>query len=990
MNPSILFNTKNPPVFIVENEAFEGVKRIAQKVAKDFEKVCEKTDSVKIVSEKDFAQRRKDAENAEGNKEEIFIFATLGMSGITDRLIKEGKFDSREIIGKNEVYQIKFIENPFDGVDRALFVCGSDKRGTIYGMFALSEYIGVSPLHFWGDVEPILRENIEIKSDIETVSKEPGVKYRGFFINDEWPCFGNWTFSHYGGFTSQAYDHVFELLLRLKGNYIWPAMWTSSFALDGPGNANEELADIYGVVVGASHHEPCLRASEEWDKVRGPDSEYGNEWNYYTNKKGLLKYWEDGLKRSGKYEKIVTIGMRGERDSSMLGDNAALRDNIELLKDIIANQRELVKKYSDAKNPELLALYKEVEAYFYGNEEVEGLKDWDGLDNVICMLCEDNFGFMRTLPKAPLPTASMGKRRYGMYYHFDYHGGPVSYEWMPSTSFERTWEQMCMAYDYGIRYVWIVNVGDLKFNEVSLAYFLELAYDFEEWGTNSPNSIGKYTEMWLEKTFPSVSANIRAKMADVLHGYIRINSMRRPEALNAGIYHPCHYLETDRMLDQAANIEKINEEVYSALSKNEKDAWYSMIYFPAKASINLLRMHLYSAKNMHFARQGKKIANKYAALVTQCMEEDRNLFKTFGEFKNGKWKGMELEEHIGFVVWNDDNCRNPLRVQVEPFHKPRMVVSRKDREEVYHKAYGGPMTIRIDDFLYEDNSEVIIEVANDGVGSLDYFIAAKEFPDWLEIICEGDAGSLKGTFEDQTEIILRCNRSKLTNDIQYARLLIKDGVSVVAVEIRAKAHDTKALPPMTFLENNGVITIEANHFCTKKDIQSPTNGQIGFKELKNYGRSGIATSGGAMKVFPVTANFNPSDDKPSLSYRFLIDESGEYTAEIWTTPANPVEIKHPLRFMLSNPKNGSQTVTAVDSDFNAGSPSDKKWCQGVLDNIRICKTEIILDKGVQEIIIEPLDANLILERILIYKKDFPPLPSYLGPLESGYSRPDHV
>jgi len=330
MNVFIEYSAQNAAPFMVEPEAFEGVKRIAQKVAGDFEKACGTLPGI--------------TENIQSG-ESLVIFATLGRSPLMDKLIHEGKFDPSGICGKREVYQIKFLEEPFKGVSKTLLVCGSDKRGTIYGMFALSEFIGVSPLHFWGDAEPVCRERIEITKEAEIVSKEPSVKYRGFFINDEWPCFGNWASSHFGGFTAGMYDHVFELLLRLKGNYLWPAMWTSSFPLDGPGSLNEELADIYGIVMGSSHHEPCLRASEEWDKVRGSESVYGNDWNYYTNKNGLLRYWEDGIKRSGKYEKIITIGMRGERDSSMLGENSSLKDNIDLLKDIIKNQRELIKKH---------------------------------------------------------------------------------------------------------------------------------------------------------------------------------------------------------------------------------------------------------------------------------------------------------------------------------------------------------------------------------------------------------------------------------------------------------------------------------------------------------------------------------------------------------------------------------------------------------------------------------------------------------------------
>jgi len=948
----------NKYIITVESEAFEGVKRIAMKVAADFEKAGGILPEILQTYTGE-------------NQENSIIFATLGKSPIMDALIKNGKYDPSSISGKREVYQIKYI-------GKTLLICGSDKRGTIYGMFALSEYIGVSPLHFWGDVEPVRRENITITNKIETVSKEPSVKYRGFFINDEWPCYGNWTFKHFEGFTSDMYDHVFELLLRLKGNYLWPAMWTSSFALDGPGSANEELADIYGVVMGASHHEPCLRASEEWDKVRGKESVYGNEWNYYTNKNGLLKYWEDALKRSGKYEKIITIGMRGERDSSMLGDNSSLKENIDLLKDIIKNQRDLIKKHVNQNIdsvPQVIALYKEVEEYFYGGENAEGLKDWNELDGVTCMLCEDNFGFMRTLPTEETRNRKGG---FGMYYHFDYHGGPISYEWMPSISLERTWEQMTMAYDYGIKDIWIVNVGDLKFNETLLAYFLELAYDFEKWGTSAPNSIDCYTSMWLEKTFPDTETAIRGKMAEVFHGYIRMNAARRPEALNADIYHPCHYSETDRMLALADKIEALNEEVYNSLSENGKNAYYSTIYFPAKASINLLRMHLYAAKNRHYANQGRKTANNYAALVTECIEKDHALMKEFSNFKKGKWEGMELEQHIGFVKWNEDNCRYPLRYQVEPAYKPRMVVSRKDRNEIYTKTYGKPMTIYIDDFLYAENDEVILEIANDGIGALDYEIRQERLNNWLEL------STTRGRVESSNEIILRCNRKNLLNEIQIAKLKIMDNETAVAVEIRARAVDTSSLPQMTFLENNGVITINANHFCGKKDV----NG-CGFTELKNYGRSGCG-----MKVFPVTADFSKcaaDKDRPSINYRFLIEETNDYIVEVWTTPTNPVQNKSSLRFVLSDSRGKSHVITAVSSDFRAGSPSDSKWCQGVLDNIRINLASFTFEKGVQEISVGVMEAGLVLERILIYKIDpnvsinkTMPLISYLGPPESFF------
>ncbi|MCL1925259.1 MAG: glycosyl hydrolase 115 family protein [Defluviitaleaceae bacterium] len=970
--------------FIVEENAFLGVKKIANKVAKDFEKVSgnlpEILDNISTQNiKKDIAELKSDNSNVSSKiltETKEVLFATLGKSPLVENMIENKKFDSSEIKGKREVYQIKWVDN-------ILIVVGSDKRGTIYGMFALSEFIGVSPLHFWGDAEP-LRKNISLDLSIETISKEPSVKYRGFFINDEWPCFGTWTFSKFGGFTAEMYDHVFELLLRLKGNYLWPAMWTSSFALDGPGEENEKLADIYGIVIGASHHEPCLRASEEWDKVRGENSPYGNEWNYYTNKKGLLKYWEGGLKRSGKYEKIVTIGMRGERDSSMLGEEATVKDNVDLLKDIITNQRNLIKTHAN-ELPQLLALYKEIEEYFYGNEEVQGLKDWDGLEDVILMFCEDNFGFTRTLP-----TEEVRNKKFGMYYHFDYHGGPVSYEWMPSTPYKKVWEQMSKAYAHGVKDVWIVNVGDLKFNEVPLSYFMDLAYDFEKWGENL-NSVEQYIEEWFSKTFPVEPLEIQKLMAEVLNGYIKLNSWRRPEALNSSIYHPYNYLESDRILNIVKDLKQKNDEIYNGLYGSEKESYYSMIYLPAEASFNLIKMHIYSSKNMHYAEQGKKIANIYRDLVKNCIEHDKELFSNFAKFKNGKWKGMELEEHIGFTMWNDDNCRYPLRVTVEPFHKPRMVVSRADDKKIHHKTYGTPMTILIDDFLYLSsnensyNSQVFIEVANDGKEVLNYDIVTEnneDLPTWLELDMSNNE------VEYQEIVTVTLNREKLPKDednenkIQSTKFFITDGETKVAVEVKAKRVNIN-YPKFTFLENKGIITIDAHHFANKKDTEKGT-----FKHLKDYGRSG-----NGMKIFPPEISFNENEEKPSLTYKFVSPVSAEYIIELWTTPVNPVYANEPLRLLLeqnlsSEDMNNETTkmkqiITTVPKNFVAFH-TDPNWSKGVMENIRKTLTTISLKEGLQELTISPLETGLILERILIYREENKPKASYLGPLESYF------
>lgn len=959
------------PSIVVEQSGFEGVRRIAGKVAEDIRKVV--GEKPEIVTGKELT---------DGHRERVILCATLGRSPLLEELAAAGLVDmgvlyhnaedGTEPVPKREVYMIRRISCEFYGVREVLLICGSDKRGTIYGMFSLSEYIGVSPLCYWGDVRPVRKDTVHIGADIETVSKEPGVRYRGFFINDEWPCFGTWVNKRFGGFNAQAYDCVFELLLRMKGNYLWPAMWSASFPLDGPGSANEELADLYGVVMGYSHHEPCLRASEEWKKVCGPDSRYGNDWNFYTNEQGLLNYWEDSLKRSGKYENIITIGMRGEYDSCMLGPDATVEENVNLLKRIITKQKELIRKHVDRGGrevPLLLAVYKEVESYFYGDEHTPGLKEWEELSDVIFMLCEDNFGQMRTLPTEDIRDRQGG---FGMYYHFDYHGEPVSYEWVDSTPLSKVWEQMCQAYEYGIKDVWIVNVGDLKFHEVPLTYFMALAYDFDKWGSGNPDSYGEYTRQWVRQNFADVSPGIQDRIGKVFVDYIAVNALRRPEAIHAGIYHPCHYGETDRMLETARRIEDMSCEVMAALTAREKnegrsaDAYYSMIHYPAMASMNLLKMHLYVGKNHHYAGQGRVAANAYGDLTADCIRRDRELIGEWAAFLDGKWDGMQLARHIGFTKWNEDDYRYPVIARVEPTHCPKMSVSRRDEEEIAVKNYGQPMVIEVPDFQSAGCEEVKLEIANGGIGTLHYEIASERYengglPAWLTVT------PMRGNVEQLQEVSLRCIRELLPDTVEKVRLMISDGDTVVAVDVAGKAVRTDGLPDHTFFPVNGVIAIGAEHYCGKKDVDRGK-----YTLLRSYGKYGTG-----LKVLPATAAFDMTEERPEVVYRFCIEEAGEYRVDLVTAPFNSIENHRSVNMTVQGMK-----VELLPADFRAGEGSDPRWAAGVLNQERSCSVALTFEEGVQELTLGALEPGVVLERILIYKSSMSIPDAYLGPPQS--------
>lgn len=1032
----------NLPALVVEEQGYEGVRRIAGKVAEDIRKVF--GERPRVLTARELLEEKPSS---------VILCASLGKSRILEELVREGMADLAGLVKedglhKREVYQIRLISRK-DTADDALsqkpvralsslpketenilLICGSDKRGTIYGMFSLSEYIGVSALCYWGDAEPLKRERMVIGRDIETISREPSVRYRGFFINDEWPCFGSWVMEHFGGFNAEAYDAVFELLLRLKGNYLWPAMWSASFPLDGPGSKNEELADLYGIVMGYSHHEPCLRASEEWDKVRGEGSRYGNEWNFYTNEQGLLNYWEDALKRSGKYENVITVGMRGERDTSMLGENSTVSENISLLKDIITKQKELIRRHVKRESdqiPLMLALYKEVEPYFYGDEQTPGLKDWEGLEGITCMFCEDNYGYMRTLPGGELRGHKGG---FGMYYHLDYHGGPISYEWVDSTPLTRIWEQMSEAYEYGIRDIWIVNVGDLKFHEVPASYFLALAYDYDRWGYGNPDSSREYTVLWAEKSFPRAGAALQRLAGKVLTDYIRINSLRRPEALHAEVYHPCHYGETDRMLAEAEGLEAVSRQVLEELRKldepgnseklegsrergkpevlidpdepglmKEAGAYYSMVHFPAMASMNLLKMHLYAGKNHHYAAQGRALANHYGKLVRECIEKDREYATEWAAFREGKWNGMQLAQHIGFTRWNEDDYRYPLVMQVEPAHRPRMSVSRKDEERAVTKSFGPPPVIEVPDFQYAGCARVVLEIANGGVGSLHFQISAEgtgdraALPRWLSV------WPMCGRVDSVQEVVLECDRSLLPKTAQSVRLLVEDGDGKIGVEIWGKKAegeniDSKAaevestdgktavaesaaagLPHMTFLERRGLIVINSEHFCRKKDTPKG-----GFQVLQDYGKHGCG-----VKIFPSTAVFGEEEERPEVTYRFFLEEAGEYQVDILTAPSNPLVNGRGVGLMLEGGEGGPVRLEVIPWDFRAGDPGDGRWAGAALDQERRTSAVLSFAAGLQEITLGALDAGVVVEKILIHRPCAIVRESYLGPGETWFT-----
>ena len=934
-----------------------GVRKIASKVAGDIKAVFGAEPAVTDSSKCKFP---------------IYV----GLAG--DKLIANLGIDTDDIAGKREVYKIEVK-------DSALVITGSDKRGAIYGLFKLSEMLGVSPFIDWLDVKPPKMKEFKIPSDYCMVSKEPSVKYRGFFINDEWPAFGNFCMHNFGGFNAKMYEHVFELLLRLKGNYLWPAMWAEIFPEDGPGLANAELADELGVVMGMSHHEPCLRQGEEYKHLRGPKSIYGDAWNFLSNEKGITRFWEDGLKRSGKFENVITVGMRGEADTAIMGKEATLKDNIDLLRKVLKTQNKLIRKYVNKdldSVPRMLALYKEVEPYFYGDDKTPGLMGDPELDGVTLMLCDDNFGNLRTVPT---PEMRKHKGGYGMYYHFDYHGLPVSFEWFNTSHLAKTWEQMTTAYDFGIQDLWIVNVGDIFSNEYPLSFFLDLAYDFDRWGTTNPDAPVEYTKLIVDRVFGDVSASDKRVICDLLRGYTRITSARRTEAMNDRVYNAFNYNETFDLLDEIDGLMKKCNKLRERFDGNTEFSFYELVWLPLTANLNVQKMWLLTTLNHAFCEMGSTYAMTLAKQIDECVEFDVKIVEELHSIHGGKWYGMGLSEHVGFNHWCEEECKYPVVGKFKPGNKERLVVGVKGSAQCTEGKFWTGRVLLMDAFLDPscDEASLFLSTACD-----------KKVKFSVENTCKGLKFSAEeGTVKPYTltELKVKVDRSVIKRgDAAEFCVHSPDGFAVVKVPFnRASAFKGENVYHWTGRKEFGDDVIKANIFDRSVNenafgmnyISIPANGysrcfaspaSASFRKIPDYSRGMDA-----VKAYPQDVVLGVKK-APYLEYKVSVPKSGKYDVTLYTNPSNPFGREPSILVGVSVNGGKVKKVNMIPEGFAVGD-GNPYWSQGVLDNVRKTTVTVELKEGVNEINIHAINPNLVLQKIVICEEGAGIPESYLGP-----------
>ena len=561
------------------------------------------------------------------NRKATILVGTIGHSAAIDQLVKQKRINGNLLKGKREKFIITVVDNQ-------LVITGSHRRVTIYGIYELSQQMGVSPWYDWADVPVEHHDSIFVNRGTYT-DGEPAVRYRGIFLNDEAPCLTSWVKNTYGtGYGDHRfYQRVFELVLRLRGNMMWPAMWGWAFYADDA--ENEKTADEMGVVMSTSHHEPMARNHQEYARNRkgwGP-------WNYQKNKANLQKFFREGIERMKGTEQIVTIGMRGDGDEAMSAEA-----DTKLMSQIINDQRKIIADVTGKKaseTPQVWALYKEVLDYYDKGMKVP--------DDVTLLLCDDNWGNVRRVPNAQ---ERKHKGGWGLYYHVDYVGAPRNSKMLNVTPVQNPWEQLTLAYENGIDRLWILNVGDLKPMEYPISQFMDMAWNPHKY---SVNNITRHTRDWCAQQFGESQADEAARILNLICKY---NGRCTPEMLDKNTY-SMENGEWQEVVNQYLQLEADALRQYNSLPAAYhdayRDAYRQIILFPIELMSNLHQMYFAQAQNHALYKQNNPKANIWADECERLFKRDSLICDVYNhKMSGGKWNGMMTQKHIGYKSWNDD------------------------------------------------------------------------------------------------------------------------------------------------------------------------------------------------------------------------------------------------------------------------------------------------------------------------------------------------
>jgi hypothetical protein len=778
------------------------------------------------------------------------------------------------------------------------------------------------------------------------------VKYRGFFINDEAPALTGWMNSRYpksqwgSAFGADFYSHVFELLLRLRANYLWPAMWGSMFNVDDP--RNQALADEYGVVMGTSHTEPMMRATNEQTTfMKGP-------WQWNVNNASMYPFMKEGAIRAKGYESLFTMGARGNADGQ--------------LSSIISNQQKIITEVygNETAVSQMWCLYKEVQGYY----EEGGLSP---PDYITLLWVDDNWGNIRRLPVGNETDRRGGA---GVYYHFDYVGGPRNYKWINTIELTRTWEQMKFAYEREAQTIWIVNVGDIKPLEIPINHFFDLAYDITLY--QSANSTNWWLQQWAAREFGASRAK---DIADIVATYSHLAARRKYESIDTSTYSMINYEEGDKVLAEWQALGKRAQQVADALDDEYQAPFFEMVLHPVLAGGNVYDIIISSSKNYLFAQQGRNSANSLAEHVLDQWDYDHELTDQYNKLLNSKWNHMMDQTHFYNNYW-----QGPMRSLTPGL----FYVQARER------SLSGDLGVTIDanngsvpgDDQYHSNGGASLTFP-----PIDPYMKNR----WIDLYAQG-LNSINWNISTEPHVKLTQSAGRLdplgkNTDIRVYLSIdwtkAPKGSSTTRINVTSSTdYGTQYQPPYLvlpvnntaipstftsgFVESDGTVSIEAVHYSRKT-----TGGDLGYYQLDNYGK----TLGG----MALNNNLAPSQTAPSgpsLEYDFYTFTSTTSSKQAnisfilgQSLNTNP---HRPLQYAVAIDDGAVKTIQYIKDQSRGNTPVG--WEKAVSDAAWVSTVGMAIAPGKHTLKFWALEPGVVLTKIVVdlggVRK------SYLGPPES--------
>ncbi|OXM59785.1 glycosyl hydrolase 115 family protein [Amycolatopsis vastitatis] len=919
---------------------------------------------------------------------QVVLVGTIGHSALIDGLVAAGKLDVGGIAGKWETSLEQVVSQPMSGVDSAFVIAGSDQRGTIYGAYDVSRAMGVSPWNWWDDV-PARRHDALYALPARHTQGTPAVKYRGFFVNDENPQTGTWAPNVFGkgmapgypsGLNHRYYEKVFELALRLKANYVWPAVWGRAFAEDDPDN--QATATRYGIVMGTSHEAPMTCGIEEWnrhvaknaagDPVGDPYGGNG-QWSYRQNQAAVEAYWTKCFTRMfrEKSDMVLTLGMRGNGDTA-LPDGSG----IDLMKSIIAKQRQIIAQVTgrDPRTvPQVWTLYKEVQRYWD-----EGLRV---PDDVTVVFTDDNWGNIREFPDRTQPPRNGG---YGLYYHFDYVGASRNYKWVDTVNLADTWEQLHAAASYGDDRLWVTNVGDLKNEERPLQFFLDYAWNPD---AIPASGLGDWERGFAAQNFgPDAAAGV----AGVVHQYGQLQAIRKPESTNRRFTRNANgsittddtmtpfsienYDELARVTDAWQRLAQQAQQVGQRLPAADQDAYYELVLYEVKATANLYALRQAQFLNHQYATQGRAATNAYADAAQARLADDTAMSNYYNTtLAKGKWKGWQTQTKIGYgdkarygnnASWSDPPQPDQIYPALQRITVPRpaeMGVAVAGSTGWWPNATSPAALPTLTP--YQTAPAPYVEVFNRGTTTFPYRITASV--PWLTVT------PASGTVSDQVRATVSADWSRAPHGTTRVPLTITGAGRTVTVQA---VVDNPALPAAAgFVEAGGYVSMQGDHYTTAVGA----NG-VSWLRIPDIGRDGSG-----MEATPVTAaGRTPGGTGPRLEYRMSLTTTGPVTVWTYLAPRNAVLPGGTgMRYAVSVDDQPPQTVDAVAATGASDLTMNASWGMNAADAANRTATRFTVSApGAHTLKFWLVDPTVVVEKLVVDTGAL--ATSYLGPPES--------